>query len=230
MKRSLISIIIAILVLSMFSVVNAATASINLGASSNQVKAGEVFTVTIIGTADSNITALQSDLSYDSSKLSIENKTVGTGFYDYSSGNNEISIGIQNTEALSKTTTLYTITFKVLDTASEGETVISFKNVTLAVVNANNEQEEVSVANDSISVDIVKEISEDGTGEKEEQTPVDPEDGKQESDEKENTNDTEKDTTKLPQTGIEEVSIVSVVILAVITTLSYIGYRRYKDI
>ena len=153
MKKVLISILTLIFIILMITTVNAATGSINIGASSDTVEKGKTFTVTIAGTADNNITALQSSLTYDSTKLSIESKSAGTGFSDLS-GNNEVAILATNNDNLSKSGTLYTITFKVLDTAEEGNVTISFTNATLALVNENSEQEDVKVSDESVTINI----------------------------------------------------------------------------
>lgn len=219
MRKSLISILIAIIVVSVFGVANASSANINLGASSEKVKVGDTFTVSIVGIADNNIAGLEANIEYDKDKLKIENKTVGTGFYDYPAGENEVAIGLGSEEniELSKNATLCTFTFKVLEGAKTGETVIEFKDIKLALVNAEKQQEEVSVANESIEIEI----------EKVEEEPK--EENKKEDTDKKPAN-TNKDDNKLPQTGIEEVSIIAIAILAVIATVSYVSYNKYKNI
>ena len=72
MKKFLISILAFIFIISAVNAVNAASGNINLSASSDTVVKGKTFTVTLAGTADNNITGLQSTLSYDTTKLSIE--------------------------------------------------------------------------------------------------------------------------------------------------------------
>ena len=216
MKKVLTSIFIIIFVLSMFSVVNAASASISVGASSQKVKVGDVFTVTVIGNADENISALQANISYDTNKLLLENRTVGTGFADFS-GDNEIATAASNSDAISKTATLYTLTFKVLDTATVGETKIDFKNVSLALVNTNSTQEAVNVADESLTV----------TVEKAEETPDVKDEDNNDAKEENNTN---KEDDKLPQTGIESASIILLSILAVIAVVSYVSYNKYRNI
>ena len=39
-----------------------------------------------------------------------------------------------------------------------------------------------------------------------------------------------KTTTKLPQTGVEMVSIVAIIALGAISISSYVSYRKYKNI
>ena len=153
MKKKLISIFTLIFIVSMITTVYAATGSISAGASIDTVIKGKNFTVTIAGTADNNITAMQAKLTYDTNKLAIESKSAGTGFSDLS-GNNEIAIASTSNESLSKSGTLYTITFKVLDTAEEGETTIKVTGATLALVNENSEQENLNVTDEDVTITI----------------------------------------------------------------------------
>ena len=89
MKKVLISILTLTLIFvsSMITTVYAATGSITLGSNTDEVIQGKTFTVTIIGTADNNITGIEATLSYDENKLAIEDKKAGTGFSDLSTGN-----------------------------------------------------------------------------------------------------------------------------------------------
>jgi len=153
MKKVLISILSLIFIISMITTVYAATGSISLGASSDTVVKGKTFTVTLAGTADNNITGLEAKLSYDTNKLSIEGKSAGTGFSDLS-GSNEIAIASTSSENLSKAGTLYTITFKVLDKAAEGETTISVTNAILALVNEQAAQENTAESSDEVTITI----------------------------------------------------------------------------
>lgn len=233
MKKVLISILTLIFIVSMITTVNAATASISVGSSSDTVVKGKTFTVTVAGVADNNITALQGALTYDSTKLSIESKSAGAGFSDLS-GSNEIAISATNSDNLSKSGTLYTITFKVLDTAEEGSATISFTNVTLALVNESSEQENVKVDDASVTVNIK---SDDTTADNKEEekgnnttTPSNTTNSGNNSTTSSSSSSTNKTTTKLPQTGIESVSIIAIIALGAIGIASYVSYRKYKNI
>ena len=239
MKKFVISIMTIIFIISMITVVNAANASLELSTSANSVIKGKTFTVTIAGAADNNISALQAKLSYDSNKLSIESKAAGANFNDMS-GTSEIAI-LSSGSDLSKSATLYTITFKVLDNATEGETTISVTDPTFALVNSNQEQENVKVANDSVTITIKADETTAGGEEKpkEEKEPEQQEEKKNEtpsnttnnSNNKSNTNNTTKKTTKkLPQTGIEDTGLIAIVALGFVSIISYISYRKYKNI
>lgn len=237
MKKVLVSIITMIFIISMAITVKAATGNISFGASSDSVLKGKTFTITLAGTADGNITGLKADLSYDTSKLEIDNKKAGTGFSDLS-GSKEISIVSTNSENLSKSGTLYTITFKVLDNAAEGATEISISNVTLALVNENSQQENVNVANDSVIVTIK---AGDTTAGNNEDNNNNTNNGANNNSSNTNNNNSGKsnsnsnksnnsNTKKLPQTGIEDVNILLVIALGTIALASYVSYRKYKNI
>lgn len=233
MKKVLISILAMIFIISMAITVNAATGNISFGASSDSVLKGKTFTITIAGTADGNITGMKADLKYDTSKLEIESKQAGTGFSDVS-GSNEIAIAASSNENLSKSGTLYTITFKVLDNAAEGTTQINISNVTLALVNENSEQENVSIADDSVTITI-----------KADDTTVDNNDNKNTTENNNSSNNnsnsgnksntssnTSKNssTKKLPQTGINDAGLIAIIALGAVSIASYISYRKYKNI
>ena len=245
MKKVLISMLTLLFIISMIPTVYAATGSISLGASSDTVIKGKTFTVTIVGTADNNITGLEASLSYDNTKLSIDKDatTAGSGFSDLS-GDNEIAIVTTNSYSLSKSWTLYTITFKVLDSASEGETKISINNAVLALVTDQSVQEDVQLANDEVTITIKADDTifdteaDDGS---DDQTPSDGNNGNNNGDSSntdsgnktENTNknvNSNKKPTKLPQTGIESTVIFAIVVLGIISIVSFVSYKKYNDV
>lgn len=242
MKKVLISTFILIFIISMVTVVNAATGSINLSASSDTVLKGKTFTVTVAGSADNNITGMQASFSYDNTKLSIEDKVAGSGFSDLS-GDNEIAIASTSSENLSKAGTLYTITFKVLDTAAEGDTTITVSNAVLALVNDQAIQENTEESSDEVTITIK---ADDTTvdADKDEQQPTDTKDpvdtegtttpskdkSDSSSDKSTSTTNSTKKTTKLPQTGVETASIIAIVALSTVSIVSYVSYRKYKNI
>lgn len=241
MKKSklvLISLLALIFVASMLTTVNAASGSISVASSASQVVKGKTFTVTIAGTADQNITALQAALSFDTSKLSLESKTAGTGFTDSSGSDSEIAILSTDNNSLSKSGTLYTLTFKVLDTAEVGETTVKISNAKLAIVNEGT-QENVTVADGAATVTI-----------KSDDTTIDNKDNNtNSSDNNTSTNGTSNSSnknsnsgsssssssnsskkTKLPQTGVETISVVAIAGLTVFAVISYVAYKKYKNI
>lgn len=241
MKKILVSLFTLILIISMITTVYAATGNINLGASSDTVEKGKTFTVTLAGTADNNITGLQAALSFDSNKLAIESKAAGANFTDASGSNSEIAI-LSSGSTVSKSGTLYTITFKVLDNAAEGDTKISVTNATLALVNDNQEQENVKVVDETVTVKIKGNTSAgDNNNENKGNTAGSQQgnntkapsntsnSGNKSTTSKSNSTATKKNT-KLPQTGIETMSILVIISLGIISIISYVSYKRYKNI
>ena len=238
MKKVLVSIFTLIFIISMITVVNAASGSISVTASSNQVTRGNTFTVTVSGTADENITGMQASISYDTNKLSLENKSAGTNFSDLS-GTNEIAIASSGNSDV-KSGTLYTLTFKVLDTADLGETTISVTGATLALVNGSQAQENVMASDQSAKVTIISDTT-TVSGEEEtnaETTKTTTPSSKKsnssskstssKSSSKSSSNSSSKKT--LPQTGVEVVSIVGIAVLSIVAIISYVSYRKYKNI
>lgn len=252
MKKVSISILISILIISIFTTVNAASASIALGASSDTVIKGKTFTVTVAGTADNNITGLQATLEYDTSKLEIQSKTAGENFTDASGSNSEIAI-LSTGSTVLKSGTLYNITFKVLDNAEVGNTTITVKNATLALVDENSTQQDITVATGDVTVTIKSDdttVDNNNQGDAENKndtendgsstTKTDNDNGSTSAKKDEGTKansgttsgKTDKNTNseKYPQAGIENVSIVSIVLLGIISIASYVSYRKYKNI
>ena len=239
MKKVLISVITLIFIISMVTVVNAAQGSISVTASANQVVKGNTFTITVEGNADENITALQSALSYDTAKLSLESKAAGTGFTDASGSDSEIAILSTDNSSLATSGTLYTLTFKVLDTATEGETTISVTGATLALVNDSQTQENVSVADGSATVTIKADdttagndnnIADNGTSTTPSNTKNNSNSNKSSSTSTNKSNGTSSKKTTLPQTGVETISIIAIAVLSVFAVVSYISYKKYKNI
>lgn len=231
MKKILISVLTMIFIISMVTTIYASTASISATTSSSSVIKGKTFTVTLEGTADNNITGFKSSLSYDTSKLSIESKTAGTGFVDMSGGN-EIDLGKTNSENLSKSGTLYTIVFKVLDNAEFGDTTISFTNPKFALVNEDATQENIDATKQNVTVTIKADETTAGNNSNEEKNNNSSNtntSNNSNSNSSNKTNTTNK-TTKLPQTGVENTTVMAIVALAGIAIVSYVSYRKYKNI
>ena len=238
MRKVLVSIFTLIFIISMITVVNAASGSISVTASSNQVTRGNTFTVTVSGTADENITGMQASISYDTNKLSLENKSAGTNFSDLS-GTNEIAIASSGNSDV-KSGTLYTLTFKVLDTADLGETTISVTGATLALVNGSQAQENVMASDQSAKVTIISDTT-TVSGEEEtnaETTKTTTPSSKKsnssskstssKSSSKSSSNSSSKKT--LPQTGVEVVSVIGIAVLSFVAIISYVSYRKFKNI
>ena len=163
MKKILVSILVAIMFLSAFSFVNAGSASVDLTPSVTTVKRGDSFTVSIVANGEYNVTGLEAVLSYDNTKLSLEEKQTNNGFGNMGSGNKLAAlIGAESLSeiTLSKTVQIYTLKFKVLDNAAYGNTEILLSDVGLALVNDKKEQIDVTAVGDSVTIEIKEEQQE----------------------------------------------------------------------
>lgn len=234
MKKVIITLLSIIFIISMITSVYAATGSINFGASSDTVIKGKTFSVVIAGTADSNITGMQAGLSYDTNKLSIESKTVGQGYFDASSSD-EIAIGSTSAESLSQAGTLYTITFKVLNTATEGETKISITNAVLATVDG-----QLEALNKDVTVTIKADetTADEGNDEKPTNNTVNNNvaNNNAANNNAESKNETNKNIAnntskkKYPQAGVESTTVFTIIVLGAFAIASFISYKKYKNI
>lgn len=241
MKKVLVSILVSIIIMSLITVVNAASGSISASASSNQVTRGNTFTIIVSGTADNNISGLQAKLSYDKTKL--ERVISGSDL----SGENEIAAVVNNQM---KSGELYTLTFKVLDSAELGDTTINITDATLALEKGNGEQDNVLSLSSSATVKIVEDTT-TAAGvtdqSKEDELDVVEDTGSVGDSSKKTTPSSEKSTSSskstssksssnssskktLPQTGVEIVSVIGIAVLSVVAIISYKSYRKYKNL
>lgn len=230
MKNKYIILTIAIsLLLIMSNMVYAAQASITLTTSANQVIKGDTFKITISGTADNNIEAFQAGINFESEKLSLESRSLGKGFSDLS-GDSEIAILATNNNELSKSGTLYTLTFKVLEDAEDGKTTISITNPEFALEGAETEKAETK----NVTIEIKTDDTTVDKGDKEEEKEED-KNNKNDKDDKDDKNDKddgkkdEEDDKKvtLPQTGVGIFCIVAIIIASI---CGIIFYNKYKKI
>lgn len=209
MKRILISILVSIFVMSIFTTAYAASASVILETSGREVNPGDTFTVEIEANGDGKVACMEGTLQYDTAKFSLEKKEILNGFTEGGTGN-ELNAGILTLEdvTLAKTVKMYKLTFKVLETAVEGEEPIEFKNIVLGIIDENQTQKDEVAPDARVMLTIAKEA---------EKEPA------------ENGNKGDK-PSKLPQTGIESSSVVIVGVLGAISIVSYVLFRRYRDI
>lgn len=232
MKKILISLLSIIFIISMISSVYAATGSITSGASSDTVVKGKTFTVTLAGTADSPIDGMYTKFTYDKNVLEITSATAGEN-YGNSSSEGEILVTNNSSTASPNSATLYVITFKVLDTANVDSTTISFSDSALHL-NEEGTVKDTATSIDSVTVNIK---SDDTTADNKEEekgnnttTPTNTTDSGNKSTGSSSPKNTTKKNTKLPQTGVESVSVIAIIALCAIGIASYVSYRKYKNI
>lgn len=246
MKKFLSSIMVFIFILSMVVSVYAATGNITASSSANTVVKGNTFTVTVSGTADSPIDGMYTKFTYDKNVLKIESAAPAEN-YGNNSSEGEILV-TSNADTSPTSTTLYTITFKVLDTANVDSTKISFSEselhlkvddttksfpTSIADVVINIKADDTTAGSQGGSTETPKDDN-TATEDKENTTGNSSSKGNTSSNKSNNTNkssNTKKNTTtKLPQTGVESFSVIAIVALGTIAIASYVSYRKYKNI
>lgn len=238
MKKILISLLSIIFIISMISSVYAATGNITSGASSDTVLKGKTFTVTLAGTADSPIDGMYTKFTYDKNVLEITSATAGEN-YGNSSSEGEILVTNNSSTTSPNSATLYIITFKVLDTANVDSTTISFSDSALHL-NEEGTVKDTATSIDSVTVNIKSDNTtvdnkDDQNNVQEETknnttTPSNTTGSGNKSTGSSSSNNTTKKTTKLPQTGVENVSVIAIIAIGIIGIASYVSYRKYKNI
>lgn len=243
MKKILISLLSVIFIISMITSVYAATGTIKSGASTDTVIKGKTFTVTLAGTADNPIDGMYTKFSYDKNVLSLEKTSAGEN-YGNNSSEGEILVTNNSSSTSATSATLYTMTFKVLDTAAEGSTTISFNESELHLnVDGTVNNVSTNIANVTISIkadDTTVGGNNNGNPSNDDNsnntnTTGNSNSGKEEQKGNVNTNkntnkNTSKNTNKLPQTGAESTVLIAIVALGTVSIISYISYRKYNNI
>lgn len=239
MKKVLVSLLTLIFIISMMNTVYALSGKVNAGASTDTVEKGKTFTVTLVGTADSPIDGMYTKFTYDKNVLEMTAVTPGEN-YGNNSGEGEIFVTNSSSTTSPTSATLCTITFKVLDTANVNSTTISFNESALHLKEGDTDKEtEVSINNVTVNIkantsagDNNNESKGNTAGEQGNNTksPSNTSNSGNKSTDTSNSNSTTKKSTKLPQTGIETISILAIISLGIISIISYVSYKRYKNI
>ena len=247
MKKYLISIMTFVFILSIVLNIYAASGSISVSSSSDTVVKGSTFTVILSGAADAPIDGMYTKIDYDKNVLKLES-AVPADNYGNNSSDGEILIS-SNADTSQTSGTLYTITFKVLDTANVDSTKITFSESELHLFEEDTTKK-FGTSIDDVVIKIKADDTTVGAGGEGEQQPTDskdPVDTKEPEDDKKSTTPSKdktssnsdkstsgsksnKKTTKLPQTGVESASVIAIVALSIVSIVSYVSYRKYKNI
>lgn len=242
MKRKLISIlsIITLLTTLVSLNVNAADATATFKADKTTVEAGGTFTVTLQLKYADGLSGAETNITYDATKLELTDRKEGnsstTGMpTEMESGKYNIAL----MESADTAELSYVLTFKVKDTVSVGDTLtISTEEITVVdkdikdLPNISKQSVTVTVASASSG----NEDDNQGGNKQANQN----EGNKATADEGNNTNSggyvniTNKNATQssktMPYTGRNLIVGIVVVALGTVAAVSYVTYRRYKNI
>ena len=236
MKNKIITAnIIAIFIILLASVSYAATGTVELKASTTEVKKGDTFTVTISATCEEGINAIKTKYSYDTDKLElVDEKLIDTSKWITMGTQPELII-LSNSRDSIKSADLYVITFKVKDNVSAGDTV---KVETEEIILSANVKEDSTVTVGAKTIEIsVKDNSAGGNqgGDVGGNTVDNPGNNSGIKTNTTENNGTKKDPTSangtLPQTG-ESFIIVCILIVGAISAsiILYKKYIKYKGV
>ena len=160
MKLKVFTVIMIVILAILFSSnVYAATGTVNFVPSTNQVKKGDTFTVTLSASSEDGINGVETKYTYNSEKLEFVSGNVVNSSNWISMGTApEITI-ICNSQEKIKNADLYTLTFKVKDSANVGDTIKVETNEILLDTDA-QENSEVNSGAKKAEVTVIESSSE----------------------------------------------------------------------
>ena len=160
MKLKVFTVIMIVILAILFSSnVYAATGTVNFVPSTNQVKKGDTFTVTLSASSEDGINGVETKYTYNSEKLEFVSGNVVNSSNWISMGTApEITI-ICNSQEKIKNADLYTLTFKVKDSANVGDTIKVETNEILLDTDA-QENSEVNIGAKKAEVTVIESSSE----------------------------------------------------------------------
>ena len=160
MKLKVFTVIMIVIFAILFSSnVYAATGTVNFVPSTNQVKKGDTFTVTLSASSEDGINGVETKYTYNSEKLEfVSGNVVNTSNWLSMGTAPEITI-ICNSQEKIKNADLYTLTFKVKDSANVGDTIKVETNEILLDTDA-QEKSEVNIGAKKAEVTVIESSSE----------------------------------------------------------------------
>ena len=236
--KKIVSICIFLVMILITTFVNADNIDISLSTAGDEnkkvVKGTELYLYIKMQPADNKlIEEFEADIEYDKSKLSIDSTLTNiTGYKDLYSEN---KIGMKSVSAHGSGT-VYTIMFKAATNCEDGDTVININNFNIKLKDdSNNSIETVNVENKNVKLTLITD--EEVLKQRDELNQF----GKSLDNETKNVenvnniiNDVIKNNNvaskKLPQTGVETISVVAIAGLTVFAIISYVAYKKYKNI
>ena len=255
MKKRLITgiLIIIIAISNMMVNSNAATGTVTVTANKTELKQGDSFNIIISGNCEEGINGLDAVVSYDETKLElIESKVADSKWIDL--GQNTVAgkgITIMcNTSETIKNANLYQLTFKVKESATAGTNIkITVSGITLhsdslqtytegnkeVTISIKQTATEIPTNSDTTKTDTTKTDTTKTDTTKTDTTKTDTTKTDTTKTDTTKTDTTKTDTTKtnkekLPKTGENDLIIFLGIGTIIVGAISFVGYRKYKNI
>lgn len=232
MKKILTISLIILLVMFILNIgiVNAATGTASFTASSTSVKPGETFKVTLSANSDDGLNSVDTTYSYDTDKLEFVSANVANSNWSSLGQDNQITV-ISNSTSKITSNDVYVLTFKVKDTATVGTTAkISTSEVMIDTDLATDSS--LTVSAKSVNINIVSVDDNKGNTNTDDE-PNTPSEGTNTNKISSNNIQSESPTTAnkiLPKTGEGFIILITSIAVIVLGILSFVLYRRYRNV
>lgn len=250
MKKVLISLFTIAFLISMVNSIYAATSgSISINTSSSTIKAGEEITLTVSATDSDKLNSIEYTFitvtdANGISTPSLEVSKVEAANSNWTNLIEGTSIIYMYTGSAVESSEVFKITLKAKEDISEGNYIVNIQglkvyNVTHA--EGTDEEKTTNIGAKTVEIKAIKDTTtvdgDDSSKDIEKST----DDGKTETPSTKETGTGSKSTSgskssdsssskKLPQTGVEIISIAGIAVLSIISIISYVSYRKYKNI
>ena len=227
--------IVIMLIISLMNVTYAVSGSVDLRTSASEVKKGETFTVTLVATSEDGINGVDTKYTYDADKLElISGGVVDSTSWSNLGGNSDITV-ICNSNQSIRNAEIYSIKFKVKDSAPAGAVAkIETTGILLdtdSYVNSN-----VSISAKKVEITIKDNVEEKQV----EENHVQDNNTSDSSSTKTKTNTNTRSTTssvsrssssnqRLPKTGANVVGItIGILVMMILVFVFYRKCKKYK--
>ena len=229
MKKILISIFSLIFIASIAINVQAATTGqITLTPSTNTIKPGNEFSITVkavdsnnLNTVEYNSITITDANGMETNNITVkEIETIGEWFKMNNEGNTAFVFGGSATQAQD----VCKITFKVNSGIVAGNYLINIDG--LVMYSTNLQDDTTTIGKKTVSI----KVEEDKTQEENKPSNNNNNSNKPNNNNNKPNNSTSKLPTKLPQTGVTNVTFFGILILSIMTVVSYVFYKKIKDV
>lgn len=241
MKKKLISLLILILIVSTtISIEAATTGAISLALSSETVKPGESFSITVTATDSNNINTIE----YSSVNVTDKNgnattaisvdkiEAIGDNWYKV---NNEGKTDFIYSGGATQSQKVFKVTLTAKEGATEGEYNINVEGLKVYSTNVSDDTTNIGTKTIGIKIETEKKNDSDNTA----NTPgtentTDKPNSENSTNKPSSGNNTGKPSNsnkKLPQTGSESTgTLIVLVALVLVSAISYISFSKYKNV
>lgn len=233
MKKQIIAILSAMIIIA-FGIalaVNAADATVSLKPDKTEANPGDTFTITVSGSCEDGINGLTGNLSYDVNKLELVSAKAAdenwSSLGQNSTGSVEMAL-IGNSTDTVKNADIFKVTFKIKDSVERGTTVkVEASNLVLDSDAAQDSEHNIGTKDVTVTI---KEKVADPENTTPENTTNTATENKTEYKNIVEKNKTQSQAQTMPYTGTNMFVTMLIFAVGTLVIVSYVSYKRYKDI